>query len=68
MVDLPIGGSTGLSHENTAAIDEAVAWLIHTPRRQRGPAIAELRVRFGLNTHEACTACREAHLQKARAA
>lgn len=55
-------------HEHSAAIDQAVQWLVHTPRRQRGPAIAELRQRFGLNTHEACAACREAHLQKARAA
>lgn len=67
-VDLPVGGSTGLSHEHSATIDEAVAWLIHTPRRQRGPAVAELRKRFGLSNHEACLACHEAHLARPRAA
>ena len=65
---IPLGGSTGLCHEHTASIDIAVATLIETPLCQRGPAIAELRNHFGRTMHDACPACHEAHLAKARAA
>ena len=48
MTDLPIGGTTGLSHQHSAAIDEAAAWLAVAPRRQRDrPAVPLLRERFG---------------------
>lgn len=64
---LPIGGTTGLCHEHSAAIDEAAKWLAQTPRHQRGPAVPELKSRFGLNALEACAAIREANLMRARA-
>ncbi|WP_036262968.1 hypothetical protein [Mesorhizobium sp. WSM2561] len=67
MTNLPIGGTTGLCHETSAAIDEAATWLATTPRRQRGkPAVPLLRGRFGLTAQEACEAIREANLIWAR--
>lgn len=54
--EIPQGGSTGLCHESTAAIDQAVAWLAATPRAERGPAVPELKARFGLSAVEACQA------------
>ncbi|TIQ05719.1 MAG: hypothetical protein E5X50_19705 [Mesorhizobium sp.] len=51
-----------------AALDAAVAWLRETPKSQRpGPAIPELRRRFGLSPAEACRALAEHHLGMARA-
>ena len=51
----------------TARIAEAAAWLAVTPRRQRGPAIPELRHRYGLTAAEAVVAVREAVLIQGRA-
>ena len=65
--DLPIGGSTGLDHTSTSSIDEAVAWLVVTPREQRGPAVPALQSRFGLTPAEACQAIAAANLARARA-
>jgi hypothetical protein len=59
---------TPAEHEHSAAIDEAACWLVATPRYQRGPAMQELRVRFGLSPLQATQACREANLARARAA
>jgi hypothetical protein len=68
MTDLPIGGTTGLCHETSAAIDEAATWLAHTPRRQRDrPAVPLLRERFGLSAPEACQAISAAARILARA-
>lgn len=69
MTVLPIGGTTGLCHETSAAIDEAAAWLASTPRRHRDkPAVPLLRERFGLTASEACQAIAAANLIRARAA
>jgi len=55
--EIPVGGSTGLDHGGTAAIDEAVAWLVANPRSTRTTAtVPDLRQRFGLTTSEACQA------------
>jgi hypothetical protein len=55
--DLPVGGTTGLSHEHSAAIDQAVEWLATTPFRDRPkPLVPALRERFGLSALEACGA------------
>ena len=61
---------TGLDHETTAAVDQAVQWLISTPTAQRPerPLVPVLRERFGLTAVEACAAIREYRLQMARAA
>lgn len=65
---IPVGGSTGLSHEHSAAVEEAAAWLTVTPREAiGGPVIPALRERFGLTPQEACEAVREANLRRARA-
>ncbi|PAP92160.1 hypothetical protein [Mesorhizobium wenxiniae] len=64
---LPVGGTTGLCHESTSAIDQAAEWLSLTPRRQRDkPAVPLLRERFGLTAPEACQAMAAANLIKAR--
>src|SRR5690606_27148316 len=63
--EIAVGGSTGLDHESTAVIDEAARWLATTPRSQRGPAVGELRRRFGLSAVETCAAIREAGLLRA---
>ncbi|RJT28130.1 hypothetical protein D3227_35125 [Mesorhizobium waimense] len=64
---LPIGGSTGLSHEHPHSIDEAAQWLATTPPRQRpAPLVPAMREMFNLTPVEACAAIRESHLIKAR--
>lgn len=68
MTDLPIGGTTGLSHEHSAQVEEAGRWLAsmaaeHRPR----PIVPELQKRFGLTAKEACAAIREATLAHGRA-
>jgi hypothetical protein len=68
MSSIPIVGTTGHCHESTAAIGEAAAWLATTPAEARPrPIIPGLQERFGLTAAEACAACREAALIKARA-
>ncbi|QKC77881.1 hypothetical protein EB233_22250 [Mesorhizobium erdmanii] len=60
-VDLPTG-STRLSHEHTAAIDEAVEFLIIVPPLERPrPLVPALREMFGLSPFECCEAIRESH-------
>lgn len=57
----PIGGTTGLSHEHSAAVDEAAIWLVSLPPHERPrPIVPALRARFGLTVLEACQAIREA--------
>lgn len=69
--DVPIGGSTGLCHEATAAIDQAAEWLLATPDPDRPRSLVPaLRERFGLTAVEACqaiAASQAARLAKARA-
>lgn len=55
--DVPVGGTTGFSHEHSAAFDQAVEWLRSTPFRDRPkPLVPALRERFGLSALEACEA------------
>ncbi len=61
-VDLPTGGSTGLSHVHTAAIDEAVAFLLAvSPVERPRPLMPALREMFGLTAMQCCDAIRESH-------
>jgi hypothetical protein len=65
---IPVGGTTGLSHEHSAAVDEAARWLATEPRECiSGPDVLVLINRFGLNAQQACEAAREAALIRARA-
>jgi len=65
--EIPQGGSTGLCHESTAAIDEASAWLVANPRSTRTTAtVPDLRQRFGLTPTEACAAIRQANARPPR--
>ena len=59
MNGVPIGGTTGLSHVHTAAIDLAAAWLAGEPVAPR-PIVPSLQRRFGLTASEACAAIRDA--------
>jgi hypothetical protein len=67
MNGVPIGGSTGLDHESSAAIDQAAAWLA-TEDHPPSPIIPTLRRRFGLSAIEACTAITEAEAIRGRRA
>lgn len=52
----------GITHEHTAAIDLAAAYLAETPVHARPqPLIPALRSRFGLTPLEACQAIRDSH-------
>lgn len=66
MSDIPIGGTTGLDHESSAAVDEAARWLAFERSPPR-PIVPGLQKRFGLTPAEACQAIREAGLIRARA-
>lgn len=58
---LPIGGTTGLSHEHTAAVETAAEWLKSLPRHHLPhPIIPELQKLFGLTVLEAVEAIHEA--------
>lgn len=64
----PIGGTTGLDHEDSEAIAEAARWLATTPREQRArKTVPDLRARFGLSAGQAIEAIRESNLILARA-
>lgn len=54
--DLPIGGSTGLSHEHSEAVELAARWLAEHRKALTRPIIPELRERFGLTINEAIEA------------
>ena len=59
--DLPIGGTTGLDHESSGAIDLAAQWLATRPAGgEPRPVIPALRAQFGLTAVEACQAIKEA--------
>lgn len=58
--DQPIGGTTGLCHQSSAAIGNAAAWYAEHRDTCERPIVPALRRRFGLSTLEACQALREA--------
>lgn len=59
---LPVGGTTGLCHESTSAIDQAARFLAITPPCDRPrPLVPGLRAMFGLNAVETCQAIRESY-------
>lgn len=55
-VTIPIGGTTGHSHEHSEAVEQAAQWLAD---EQHPPPsiIPTLRSRFGLSAIEATEAC-----------
>jgi hypothetical protein len=62
MTDLPVGGTTGLSHEHSHAIEEAARYLAAVPPTERPkPLLPALREMFGLTSVEACEAIRQSH-------
>lgn len=59
---LPVGCTTGLSHEHSAAVEEAAAWLTGLPKEARPrPLVPVLRLMFGLSPVDACAAIRAAN-------
>ncbi|MEZ5782368.1 MAG: hypothetical protein R3D70_12220 [Rhizobiaceae bacterium] len=61
MNTVPVGGTTGLSHEHSAAIETAAEWLASTPQSDRPkPIVPHLQKAFGLTALEAIEAIREA--------
>lgn len=59
---LPIGGTTGLSHVHSAAVDVAAAWLAaRPPCLWPAPIIPELHKLFELSPADACATIREAN-------
>lgn len=58
--EIPVGGTTGLCHQSSAAISEAARWLAANRDTCERPIIPALRRRFGLAVHEAVCAVREA--------
>ena len=62
MSAVPVGGTTGHSHEHSEAVTVAAEWLRGIPSLQRPrPIIPVLRERFGLTALEAVEAIREAN-------
>lgn len=59
--DLPIGGTTGLCHEASAAVDEAGQWLARQGDMTGRAIVPELKTRFGLTALEAIEAIRASH-------
>ena len=59
-----VSGSSGLTHEHSAAIDEAAAWLSTEPVWP-APIIPAARSRFGVFALEACQAISQARKTKA---
>lgn len=56
----PLGGTTGLCHASTSAIEAAARWYRANRETAERPLIPALRRRFGLTAHEAVQALREA--------
>ncbi len=54
-VTIPTGGTTGHSHEHSAAVEQAAIWFAEQKEPPR-PAVPALRDRFGLTTLEATEA------------
>lgn len=53
---LPVGGTTGLSHEHSAAVEEAARWLAEHRTSLTKAIIPTLVERFGLSINEAIEA------------
>lgn len=61
-LEVPVGGSTGLSHEHSAAVDIAARYLAETPPLARpAPLVPAMREMFGISSIECCEAIRESH-------
>ncbi|MER9723129.1 MULTISPECIES: hypothetical protein [unclassified Mesorhizobium] len=60
LLDLPVGGSTGLCHQSSAAIEVAAAWYRANASACEHPIIPALRRRFGLTPLQAVAVLREA--------
>lgn len=58
--NLPVGGSTGLCHQSSAAIEIAAAWYRAHAAECEHPVIPALRRRFGLTPLQAIAVLREA--------
>ncbi|MBZ9695508.1 hypothetical protein [Mesorhizobium sp. CO1-1-9] len=58
--DLPVGGTTGLCHQASAAIEVAAAWYRANASVCERPIVTALRRRFNLTPLEAISAIREA--------
>jgi hypothetical protein len=58
--DVPIGGTTGLCHEASAAISEAAAWYRANRYTCERPLIPALQRRFGLSVTDVLAALKEA--------
>jgi len=58
--DLPVGGTTRLCHQSTAAIDVAAAWYRANAATCEHPIIPALRRRFDLTPLQAISVLREA--------
>lgn len=57
---IPIGGSTGLCHESTPAIDECARYLASVPPEARPrPLVPAMREMFGLKPIDVCAAIRQ---------
>ncbi|MEQ8929732.1 MAG: hypothetical protein RID96_07780 [Nitratireductor sp.] len=66
MSEFPIGGTTGLSHEHTAAIDQAAQFLAMTaPRERPAPLVPAMKAMFGLSSAEVCAAIRDSYAIRA---
>ena len=52
---IPTGGTTGHSHEHSAAVEQAAIWFADQKEPPR-PAVPALKARFGLTTLEATEA------------
>jgi hypothetical protein len=60
--DIPVGGTTGLCHQSSAAIEQAAAWYRENRDTAEQPIIPNIRRRFGLTPLEVIMAMREARL------
>jgi hypothetical protein len=59
---VPNGGTNGLSHEQTAAVDETARFLLVTPPGERPkPLVQALREIFGPGSLGAVNAIRQSH-------
>jgi hypothetical protein len=58
--ELPIGGTTGLCHATSSAIDDCALWLAATaPDARPRPLYPAMRAMFGLTASEFTEAIRE---------
>lgn len=66
---IPVGGSTGLCHEASAAVDECARYLAAVPPGERPtPLVPAMREMFGISAIEVCAAIRQSHEIRSRVA